>query len=179
LGTITGLDLHASSFTSYTGLLTVDGLLNGRLDISLEALRHLVLPVFTLSLAHWATLGRVTRAAMIEELGKEYVVAARSRGLPNRWVIWRHAFRNAAPPALTSTALTAASLVTGVYIIEAVFDFPGVSTLITRGLGYIPDTALAVGFAVYSVLVVLLLMLALDIIQASINPYIREEMTRA
>jgi peptide/nickel transport system permease protein len=175
----TNLDLRMSSFKTVTGLLTVDGLLNGRVDITFEALRHLVLPVITLSLLHWATLGRVTRATMIEALNKEYIVAARSRGLTNRTIIWRHAFLNAAPPALTSTALAAASIVTGVYVVEAVFAFPGVSQLITRGMGYTPDTALAVGFAVYSVLAVLLIMFVLDVLQAAINPYLREDITRA
>jgi peptide/nickel transport system permease protein len=171
------LDLRASSFKTITGLLTVDGVLNGRFDISFQALRHLVLPVITLSLAHWATLGRVTRAAMIEEINKEYVVAARAKGLPNRSVIWRHAFLNAAPPALASSALSAATLVTGVFVIEAVFAFPGVSDLIVRTMGSIPDTPMAMGFAVYSVLVVSLLMFALDVAQALINPFLRKEMT--
>ena len=58
--------VHSEAFTAYTGLLTLDGLLNGRLDISISALRHMILPGVTLSLLHWATLGRVTRAAVIE-----------------------------------------------------------------------------------------------------------------
>jgi peptide/nickel transport system permease protein len=76
---------------------------------------------------------------------------------------------------VASTALSAASLVTGVYVIEAVFNFPGVSELITRTMSYIPDAPMAVGFAVYSVFVVLLVMLVLDLVQAVINPRIREE----
>lgn len=175
LGVAMNLDSRASSFKEYTGLLTVDGLLNGRLDVTIDALRHLVLPVFTLSLTHWATLGRVTRASMVEELDKDYIVAARSRGLPSRTIIWQHAFRNAAPPALATTALTAASLVTGVYVIEAVFGFHGVSELITRSWLYTPDAPMAMGFALYSVLAVLLVMLLLDVVQAIINPHIREE----
>ena len=177
LGITSSLDLRASSFKTVTGLLTVDGALNGRFDISFEAVRHLVLPVITLSLAHWATLGRVTRAAMIEEINKEYVMAARAKGLPNRSVIWRHVFLNAAPPALASSALSAAALVTGVFVIEAVFAFPGVSDLIVRTMGAIPDTPMAMGFAVYSVLVVSLLMFALDVAQALINPFLRKEIT--
>ena len=171
----TSMDLNDATFRTITGLLTLDGLLNGRLDISIEALRHLILPVVTLSLTHWATLGRVTRASMIEELNKEYVVAARARGLPNRAVIWRHAFLNAAPPALASSALAAASLVTGVFVVEAIFSFRGVSELITRGMSVTPDAPMAMGFAVYSVLVVLLMMFILDVLQAFINPHLRKE----
>ena len=154
-------------------------MLNGQYDVTVKALRHLVLPVVTLSLAHWATLGRVTRVAMIEEFNKEYIVAARARGLLNRSVVWRHAFLNAAPPVLASTALSAASLITGVFVVEAVFNFPGVSELITNTMRFTPDVPLAMGFSVYSVLVVLLVMLCLDIIQAIINPRLREEMAES
>ena len=175
LSITTSLDLRASSFRAITGLLTIDGVLNGRLDITFEALRHLALPVITLSLAHWATLGRVTRAAMIEELDKDYIVAARSRGLLPNSIIWRHAFPNAAPPAIATTALAAAALVTGVFVVEAVFGFPGVSELITKTMSYTPDVPMAMGFAVYSVLVVVLVMFVLDEWQAVINPRIREE----
>jgi ABC-type dipeptide/oligopeptide/nickel transport system permease component len=179
LGISTTLDLDASSFKTITGLLTVDGFLNGRSDVSLEALRHLVLPVVTLGMAHWATLGRVTRAAVIEEASKDYVVAARARGLAQRSIVWRHVLLNAAPPALASTALSAASLVTGVFVVEAVFDFPGVSELIINSMyGLAPDASMAMGFAVYSVLVVLLLMFVLDFIQALVNPWMREDVVQ-
>jgi ABC-type dipeptide/oligopeptide/nickel transport system permease component len=162
-----------SSFKNYTGLLTVDGLLNGRVDMSLDAVRHLVLPVITLSLAHWATLGRVTRAAMIEELGQQYVTAARSRGLSMREVVWRHAFRNAILPGLNSSAVSVATLVTGVFVVETVFDLHGVSELIVVAVAQL-DLPLTLGFTVYSVLVVLPLMLVLDVLQAVVDPRIRE-----
>lgn len=163
-----------SSFTWYTGLLTVDGLLNGRPDITLDAFRHLALPVIALSLAHWATVGRITRAAMAEEIGQEYVVAARARGLSPARVIWRHALRNAIPPSLTGLSLSAASLITGVYIIEAIFDLPGLSSVVIRSLANeAPDVTLALGFAVFSVLLVLPVMLALDVLLAAVDPRLR------
>ena len=166
--------VRSSSFKTITGLLTIDGLLNGEAGVSQEALRHLVLPVVTLSLAHWATLGRVTRSAIIEELGKPYIVAARGRGLSTRRTIWFHALRNALLPALNSSALSAASLVTGVFVVEVVFAFPGVSEPITNSLAHLPDTAMAMGFAVYSVMVVLPLMLILDVLQVFVDPRMRE-----
>jgi len=166
--------VRSSSFKTITGLLTIDGLLNGEAGVSQEALRHLVLPVVTLSLAHWATLGRVTRSAIIEELGKPYIVAARGRGLSTRRTIWFHALRNALLPALNSSALSAASLVTGVFVVEVVFAFPGVSEPITNSLAHLPDTAMAMGFAVYSVMVALPLMLILDVLQVFVDPRMRE-----
>jgi len=123
------LSLRTSTFKTYTGLLTIDGLLNGRFDVTIDAFRHLVLPVFTLSLAHWATLGRVTRAAIIEVRGKDYITAAYARGLLPRVVVWRHALRNAALPALTSVILSTASLLTSVFVIERIFNLKGLSEL--------------------------------------------------
>lgn len=166
--------LRTSGFEPYTGFLTIDGLLNGRVDVTLRAFRHLILPVFTLSLVHWATLGRVTRAAAMDETVKEYVLAAHARGLRNRSVKWRHTFRNAMAPGLTSIALSAASIVTGVFVVEVVFNYKGLSELITNGLRSAPDTALVLGFAVYSVLLVLPILLLVEILKAAVDPRLRQ-----
>jgi peptide/nickel transport system permease protein len=168
--------VYSSAFRTFTGLLTIDGLLNGRPDISLEALRHLVLPVFTLTLYHWAILTRISRASMIEELGKPYITAVRARGLTRRRTLWRHALRNAVTPSLTSSALSAASLVTGVFVVEIIFNFHGLSELITLSMSQIPDAPTILGFAVTTVIMVLTLMFAMDILQAVIDPRIREGM---
>ncbi|MBN1177862.1 MAG: ABC transporter permease [Anaerolineae bacterium] len=174
-----GIDIRADSFRTITGLLTIDALLNSRPDIAFDALRHLALPVFSLSLAHWATLTRVTRTAIIEELDKDYVVAARGRGLSQALAVWRHALRNAMVPALNSSALSAAALVTGVFVIEVIFSLPGVSEPLTQSAQvyasfFAPDVAVAMGFAVYGVLMVLPLMIVLDFLQAMVDPRIRE-----
>ena len=166
--------VNAEQFRQFTGLLTIDGLLNRRPDVSLDALRHLVMPVFTLAIAHWATLGRVTRATMIEELKKEYVVAAKARGIPEHKIIWRHALRNAIAPALTSSLLSAASLLTGVFVVEIIFNFHGVSVIAVRSMAFIPDAPAALGFAIYSVIIVLIMMGILDLIQSGLDPRIRE-----
>jgi ABC-type dipeptide/oligopeptide/nickel transport system permease component len=166
--------IYEKSWNSYTGLLTLDGLLNRRLDITLDALRHLVLPVITLSMAHWATLGRITRALMIEELQKDYIVAAKARGVPNRGLVWGHAFRNTTAPALASSALSAATLFTGVMVVEIIFGFKGVSELLLSVSGT-ADAAPVLGFGVYSVLVVLLIMFGLDVAQGLLDPRIREQ----
>lgn len=169
--------VQSPTFTAYTGLLTVDGLLNGRSDISLDALRRLVLPCITLSLVHWATLGRITRAAMIEEMTKDYVMAARGRGVRRQRIVWRHVLHNAMLPALNSIGLSAASLIMGVFVIEVVFNIPGVSELIVASARGAPDPPMAMGFALYSVGLVLPVMLILDIAQAIIDPRVREGVT--
>jgi peptide/nickel transport system permease protein len=167
-----GLSTASSSWKTITGLVTIDGLLNGQWQVSLEAARHLVLPAVTLSFFHWATLGRVTRALIIEEASKGYITAARARGLSSRWILWRHAVPNVLAPSLTSSALSAATLITGVYVVEVVFNWPGVSKLIVPTV-WEPDVTLAAGFAVYSVLAVLVVMLLLDIVQLIVDPRLR------
>jgi ABC-type dipeptide/oligopeptide/nickel transport system permease component len=170
--------VKSTAFHSYTGLVTIDGVLNGRLDVTLDAFKHLVMPVVTLSAVHWATLGRVTRQAMIEELDRNYIIAAKARGVPQRLIIWRHALRNAMVPAVTSSGLSIASLVTGVYVIEVVFNFHGVSELITASGSFgIPDAPAALGFALYSVIVVLVVMFVLDVVQAMVDPRLRERLS--
>ena len=169
-----GLELSKDTFNHTTGMLTIDSLLNGRPDLFLDAWKHLAMPIFTLSLYHWATLGRIARASMINERGKEYVLSARARGIAERRVVWHHAFRNMLTPSLTSIALSAASIVTGVFVAEIIFDFNGISGVILGAMGGIPDAPAALGFAVYSVLMVLILMFVLDVLQAVLDPRVRE-----
>jgi peptide/nickel transport system permease protein len=132
------------------------------------------MPVFTLAIVHCATLGRVTRAEMIEELNQEYVVAARARGIPEGRITWRHTLRNAIAPAMTSSLLSATSLLTGVFVVEILYEFHGVSDIAVRSMAYTPDAPAALGFAIYSVVVVLLLMAILDLIQSFVDPRARE-----
>ncbi|MBN1920674.1 MAG: ABC transporter permease [Anaerolineae bacterium] len=166
--------IQGADFRVVTGLLTVDGLLNGMPALSLRALWHLILPAFTLSLLHWATLGRITRAAVLEELDKDYIIAANGRGLPQRWIVWRHILKNAMAPALNSVALSAAALITGVYLVEKIFALPGISEFIVGSVRGAPDLPMAMGAAVYSVLMILPMMLSLDVLQAMVDPRLRE-----
>lgn len=171
----TKFEIQEESYRKPTGFITVDALVNGRYDIFEEALRHLAMPVMTLSLYHWATLGRLTRSTIIETRKKEYIISARARGVAERRVLWRHAFRNALAPALTSMGLSAASLLTGVFVVEIIFGINGVSEVITKATSGIPDAPAALGFAVYSVVMVLVLMFILDVVQAILDPRVRAE----
>lgn len=166
--------VNSDGFRQVTGLLTIDGLINGKPEVTLDAFRHLAMPVFTLAIVHWATLGRVTRAEMIEEMNQEYVVAARARGIPERRITWRHTLRNAIAPAMTSSLLSTTSLLTGVFVVEILYEFHGVSDIAVRSMAYTPDAPAALGFAIYSVMVVLLVMAVLDLIQSFLDPRARE-----
>ena len=163
------------AFKSPTGMLTIDALINKRFDIFVDALRHLFLPAFTLSLFHWATLGRLARSTIIENRRKAYIVAATARGLPERRIVWNHAFPNTLAPAFTSMGLSAASLLTGIFVIELIYNINGVSEVIAKAMRGVPDATASLGFAIYSAIMVLTLMFVLDIIQAAFDPRVREE----
>ena len=116
---------------------------------------------------------------MLEEIDRDYITVAHAKGLKSRRVVWGHATRNALVPILTASALSAAMLVTNLYLVEVLFNFHGVSDvfLITTGqaaqFGTF-DPAPALGLALYTVVLVLLVMFALDIIQALVDPHLRE-----
>ncbi len=169
-GMTTYLLIGSDEFRQITGLLTIDGLLNGRPDVTLDALRHLAMPVFTLTLVHWATLARITRTAIIDVKHQDYVVAARARGVPENQITWRHMLPNAIAPGLASSALSSASLVTGVYVVEIIYNFHGISEIATKSLQFVPDASTALGFSIFSVMVVLLLMNCLDVVQKLMDP---------
>lgn len=172
------LSLSPETFRPYTGFYTIDGLLNGRPDVTADAFRHLAMPVFTLSLVHWATLARISRAAILAERRRDYITAARARGVPETKLIWKHAFRNMVAPAFTSLVLSAASLLTGVFVVEIIFRYNGISSIIVRSMDGIPDAQAALGFTVYSTIIVLTLMFLLDVLQALFHPLVREEALR-
>jgi peptide/nickel transport system permease protein len=179
ISTMLSYQLPTQGFEFYTGFYTLDALLNRRPDVALDALRHLAMPVFTLSLVHWATLGRITRAVMLAERSKDYILAARAHGVGEAKVMWKHAFRNALAPSITSLALSAASLLTGIFLVEIIFNFAGISGVIVRSMSGVPDAPAALGFSIYSVIIVLLVMFLLDVIQAALDPRIRDEALRA
>lgn len=178
IDTATYYDMVRTDFVHYTGALTIDSLLNHRLDIFAKALRHMVMPGVTLSLFHWATLSRVTRSLVIEQRDQEYITAARGRGLAESRILFRHALRPILAPALTTMAFSAASIVTSIYVVEIIYGLSGVTQLIVKSISSTPDASTVLGFAVYSVLMVIGLMLLLDLAQAIFDPRIRNEVFR-
>ncbi len=117
-----------------TGLLLVDALLAGEHEVFWNAFSHIVLPGSILGYASMAYISRMTRSFMLEQLGQEYVIAARVKGL-SRWrVIWRHAFRNILVQLITVIALAYAFLLEGAVLTETVFAWPGFGRYLTSGL---------------------------------------------
>ena len=135
-------------------------------------LPFLVLPVATLAAANMAAYLRHAMAGMQGELGRDYIRTARMKGLPERAVIWRHAFPNAAIPVVTIAALDAGALVSGALVTETIFARPGMGKLIYDAvMGN--DYNLALLGLLLAALVTMLATLAADIIQRLIDPRVR------
>ncbi|MEM3784808.1 MAG: ABC transporter permease [Candidatus Bathyarchaeia archaeon] len=166
----------SGKWQTYTGLLTIDGLLNGQLWITLDVLRHMVLPTISLTTIQIALIIRVMRSSMLEALSKGYIVAARAKGLSNVEVINKHARRNALIPTMTVSGLLTAGMLTGVTITETVFNIDGVgrwAALAAGGGGSVPDIPAVLGFALFAGIVYVIANLIVDILYAYVDPRIR------
>jgi peptide/nickel transport system permease protein len=164
--------INSPSFHPYTRLLTIDALLNGRLDIFLDALRHMFLPILTLSYINWATFLRVTRSSMLETLRQEYVTTARAKGLPERDVIYKHARPNAMIPVVTLAGFSVVGLLGGVVITETVFNYPGIGSAAAAAASQL-DVVTTLGFALFNGFILILANLVVDVLYAYIDPRVR------
>jgi len=159
-------------FRAYTHLLTVDALLNRQFWIFLDAQRHLVLPVVTLSLVSAATLVRVTRSSMLETLRQDYVRTARAKGLEEPRVINKHARKNAMIPVVTLSTLLFVGLLNGVLITETIFGYPGIGRWGGNAALQL-DAAAVAGFALLNAGLLVIGNLTADVLYAWIDPRIR------
>ncbi|OWJ64238.1 ABC transporter permease [Inquilinus limosus] len=117
-----------------TGLLLLDTALQGEWEVFRDALNHIILPGAILGYYSVAYISRMTRSFMLEQLGQEYIVSARAKGVSRRRMIWAHAFKNIRVQLLTVLALTFGGLLDGAVLIETVFGWPGLGQYLTRGL---------------------------------------------
>jgi peptide/nickel transport system permease protein len=164
--------MRSSSFVQYTGMNTIDAILNGNWRILWDALRHLVLPVVTLSYISWALILRVTRSSMLETLRQDYIVTARAKGLHERVVIHKHAKRNAMIPVVTLAGMTIAGLMGGVVITETIFNYPGLGRFAARAAQTL-DVPAILGFAIFNGILMVVANLVVDVLYAFLDPRIR------
>jgi peptide/nickel transport system permease protein len=136
------------------------------------SLKHLILPAISLGIARAAVLLRLTRASMVEELSKEYVVAARSKGLTERMVNYKHALKNALLPVITIAGIQLGYMLGGAIIIEQVFSLPGLGRLFLFGV-YQRDFPLIQGGVVFVAFIFSFINFAVDMLYSIINPRIR------
>jgi peptide/nickel transport system permease protein len=168
----TDMIVHAESFRHWTGLMTLDCLLNGQGVAFLDVARHLVLPATTLLYISVALLLRITRSSMLEELTKDYVRTARAKGLPERVIIRKHALANALIPVVTLSSLLFINLLGGVVITETVFDFPGIGRWGVQAAQQL-DVPGVLGSTMLAAFLFVMANLVSDILYAVVDPRIR------
>lgn len=117
-----------------TGLILIDSLIAGETDIFFNALSHIALPAAVLGFFSLAYIARMTRSFMLDQLAQEYVTTARVKGVSERLVLWRHAFRPILVPLITVIGLSYAGLLEGSVMIETVFSWPGIGNYLTTAL---------------------------------------------
>ncbi|MCA1338019.1 ABC transporter permease [Pseudooceanicola marinus] len=119
------LDNALSGFDGPTGLHTLDGLLTGRIDVTLSALQHLAFPAIALAMSGIGQIMRITRSAMIEHQRRDHVQTLRSFGVPGRVVTFRYLFKLSAIAPLTIMGLEFASLIGNAFVVELIFSWGG------------------------------------------------------
>ena len=155
-----------------TGSLLIDALLAGDWDVFRNALAHIALPACILGYYSVAYLSRMTRAFMLEQLSQEYIVTARVKGVPERRVVWRHAFGNIAVPLLTITALAYSNLLEGSVLTEIVFSWPGIGSYLTGALMN-ADMSAVLGSTLTIGALFILINLATDMLYRVFDPRVR------
>ena len=164
--------VFSGELKQYTHLLSIDALLNLRFDVFWDAMRHMIMPIITLSYINWATFVRVTRSSMLETLRQDYVVTARAKGLKENDVNNRHARPNGMMPIVTMAGSSIVGLLGGVVITETVFNYPGIGKAAADAAANL-DVVTILGLAIFTGTILILSNLIVDIIYAFIDPRVR------
>jgi peptide/nickel transport system permease protein len=155
-----------------THILLLDCLLSGNTTAFVDVLKHHLLPCFTLGLLLSGVFIRLVRVNLLQTLKADYVEAARARGVPERYVIRRHAFRNALVPVVTVIGLQVALTMSGAVLTERTFNWPGVGNELINYINQ-RDYPAVQGLVTFFAVVVVVASVLVDIVNALIDPRIR------
>lgn len=175
-GTAMVLDLMPSFWTGLVFLLFFSLTLrwfpaSGDVDMSdpVSVLQRLALPVLVLAVTQIATMARITRTAVLEVLGEDYIRTARSLGWSELRVLFRHALKNAALPIVTVIGLSFGSLLNGTVIVEFIFNIPGIGSLLVNGINS-RDYQMVQNLIIFYALIFVTINFATDIIYRRLDP---------
>ncbi|HZT20741.1 MAG TPA: ABC transporter permease subunit [Dongiaceae bacterium] len=159
-------------FDTVTGFMTIDSLLSDQEGAFASALGHLILPAIVLGTIPLAIIARMTRSAMLEVLGEDYIRTARAKGLGSFRVIAIHALRNAMIPVVTVIGLQVGTLMGGAILTETIFSWPGVGKWLVESIRRRDYPALQGGMLLIASLVMAVNLLV-DLLYGVLNPRIR------
>ena len=137
-------------------------------------LRSVTLPAISLALLQVGLLARITRATMLDVLDQDYVRTARTKGLPGRVVVWKHAFRNVLIPVVTVTGIVVSLLLSGSVVIETVYSIPGIGRLLASAV-LRRDYPMIQGGLLVTAVALVLLNLLVDVLYGFLDPRVRYE----
>jgi peptide/nickel transport system permease protein len=152
-----------------TGFYLIDTVLTGNWVAFRDALTHIILPAVTLATYPIGLVTRMTRSAMVEVLSERYVTAARAQGVKERTIRFRLALKNAILPTLTVLGLTFAYSITGAFLVEIVFAWPGVGTYVTQAVLSV-DFPVIIGVTLVVTAIYLAINLVVDVLHALLDP---------
>jgi peptide/nickel transport system permease protein len=144
---------------------------------STGGIEHLIMPSIALGLLSMATFARITRTSLLDELSKEYVRTARSRGVPMGLLLRRHLARNASIPVITVAALEISNLLAGAVIVETVFAWPGLGQVTVQSI-LARDFLVVQGIVLLGAFVTVALNLTADLLYSAVDPRIRLDGSR-
>jgi peptide/nickel transport system permease protein len=159
-----------------TGLLIVDGVLGGRLDVSVDAFQHLILPAVCLALGPAVAIGRMLRSSLVTDLRSDYVRTARAVGVRESGVVLRHAMRNCLNGTLAMTGLQIGTMFVSLAVVEQVFSWPGLGAYVNRSIAA-SDLPAIMGFALVAGILYVVVNAVVDILQVVADPRIAAERT--
>jgi peptide/nickel transport system permease protein len=157
---------------AYTGMPMLDGILSLNFKYFWDGLVAVILPSITLAVSTIAALTRILRSSMLECLRQDYILLARSKGLRERTVVYRHALKNAILPAITITGLIFAFLLGGVVVVETIFTWPGVGRAAVEAAQAFDVNFLEL-YVLITALIIVLANLTVDVLYAILDPRIR------
>lgn len=170
----TGDTGYTNAPTGPTGIVVIDTLLHGQLNMFGDALRHLILPAFCVALGPAVSIGRVLKGSLETAMGADFVRTARAKGLTERVVLFRHALRNSLSAALSMTGLQVGLMFAGIVVIETIFAWPGIGLYTDQSIPPADFPAIAgvtlvlgVGYVVINAVV--------DLLQAVVDPRVAIE----
>ena len=174
----TGRLTHGIDFVpDITGLAVLDSLLHGRPDITLDALKHLLLPAIALAAATMGQMARITRTSMLEVANQDYIEASRAFGIPD-WVrVLKYTLRPSFVPPLTIMGLEFASMIGNAFVVELIFSWPGMAAYGIRTIMQ-KDLNAVMGVVMVSGVFFVVVNLVIDVLVGFVDPRIRIRGTR-
>jgi ABC-type dipeptide/oligopeptide/nickel transport system permease component len=161
-----------SAIADITGIYLVDSAITGNWTAFIDVTWHLILPAITLAAYPMGLIARMTRAAMLEALGQDYVRAARAAGIRERLITWRLALKNALIPVTTVIGLVLAYSLTGTFFVEVVFNWPGLGTFAVKALLNLDYPAI-MGITLFGAMAYVVINLLVDLTQSWLDPRTR------